>query len=120
MKTIDGHSASVARKHYILTCPENDAKLAKELVRAVLGETVPWPQLRELQDLDMVNSIAEPWHGDDELADDADDDVDLPWWELGEFFGVTKPLPILEDKPSDDASASGEAHSPPPHQHPPL
>ena len=39
MLKIDAHSTPVALNHYVLRDPEDDAKLARVLVSAVLGET---------------------------------------------------------------------------------
>ena len=41
MKVVDAHSEGVARRHYVLNSPADDARLAKELVRNVIGMTVP-------------------------------------------------------------------------------
>ena len=57
MQRIDGHTENVARKHYVLLEPEDDAKLAKALVGEVLGETVSWPQCAELQTPDEVSEV---------------------------------------------------------------
>ena len=44
---IDGHSARVADKHYILKDPEDDAALAKEMVKVLWqGRTTPWPSAK--------------------------------------------------------------------------
>ena len=39
----DAHSKDVQKKHYILKDPEDEIKLAKELVKSVLGDSVRWP-----------------------------------------------------------------------------
>lgn len=42
-RRIDGHSANVQRKVYVLKGPREDAKLAQHIVELGLGTTVPWP-----------------------------------------------------------------------------
>ena len=43
MVVLDAHSKQVQGTHYVLRDPEDDVKLGKALIKAVLGETVAFP-----------------------------------------------------------------------------
>jgi hypothetical protein len=82
-KAIDAHSAEVAKRHYILKTPSDDAKLAKALVYSLLGKPVMWPTSMELTEPTAVKAakkcIASLADHDSNAPDewfDADDDDD--------------------------------------------
>ena len=106
MVLIDAHSKAVQKKHYCLRDPEDHVKLAKQLVKTVIGETVPWPTeedtkaffekkdelttwLEDIIDGQGENLDEEPVEGQEKDTEHYNDD--LPWWELaGELFGIPK------------------------------
>ena len=63
MKVVDAHSEGVARRHYVLNSPAVDARLEKELVRNVIGTTVPWPGRLALDPVKIAAStlLPLPW-----------------------------------------------------------
>ena len=107
MQAIDAHSAFVARRHYVLKTPEDDAAIAKSLVIAMLGDTVPWPAAAELEgpSYQLVAAAADAAAaataagGDPGGEDDDDDDAesDLEWFEGAQMFGIPKPSPAIHD-----------------------
>lgn len=122
-QVIDGHSPGVARRHYLLKTPEDDALLAKALVHAMLGEPVPWPcdaelvdEVRQRNAQLMIESCADMGSqrpgcdGDDD--DDDDDDIELDYFEGGERFGIHKPLlAICDAEIQPDSSAAAAVKS---------
>jgi hypothetical protein len=106
MQQVDAHSKKVARQHYQLTTPADDALLAKALVHAMLGEPVPWPAAAELDDkADQVDRRLKDAEGqldltmEDGLTDEDDEDDDeLDYWDGAEAFGLEKkPLLAIKD-----------------------
>jgi hypothetical protein len=102
-KSIDAHSTTVAKQHYVLQTPAYDAKLAKALVHSMIGKPVMWPSDAELADLDsnsatyleLVRTMLEPIC---DVADEEDaSDKELVWWEVATTFGRPQHLPMLED-----------------------
>jgi hypothetical protein len=92
-------------KHYILREPADDVVLAKALVHSVFGETVAWPTPEDVARERVVypewytstmrdiqgQGEEEAEHGvDDGAEEDAEDEVELPWWQNGDIFGVRK------------------------------
>lgn len=114
MRKIDAHSTSVALNHYVLRDPEADAKLARVLVSAVLGETVPWPGQDTLGDvqiackalLEFASSKAYAATGGEIDDLNEPDDMELDWWDAGAAFGVPVPLDVITDVPSQDPEPS--------------
>jgi hypothetical protein len=133
MKRIDGHSAQVASRHYVLSTPADDARLAKSMVTTMLGEPVPWPENRELTDPAAkkahVKAMALPvcdqepaGHGQtssDVEPEDEDADLELEYVEGLEAFGIKPPLlaigdadglglaPLADVEPASAAEGSG-------------
>ena len=131
LRVVDGHSASVANKHYILHGPADDAKLAKHLVHALIGQTVPWPTSLALEDRtdDAVIQLVARMDGEDDASsaqdtsqkEDADDhEGDLEWFANAHLFGIDNPnLAVLDEEvstpsaqqpqrtPSADSSTQG-------------
>jgi hypothetical protein len=103
-KAIDGHSASIAIKHYILRGPEDDAMLAKHLVHAWLGETVAWPEANALIEepglgVDLSERLGKVWAGEDDdnetvSGDDEEEDDELEWFEHAHCFGLAENMDI--------------------------
>jgi hypothetical protein len=114
MVIIDAHSKIVMNKHYCISDPKEDAKLAGLLVAQVVGDTVPWPTDKQLDEALAKGDKLSLWlkhasegsHKDiedtapEESDDEDEDSEELQWWECGEFFGV-KPnaLPAIEAPP---------------------
>ena len=106
MVILDAHSKQVQDRHYILRDPEDDVKLAKELVKAVLGRSVTWPTAADVNKCQLgqaLELILEGKASDEELQEEEEetsaeeDEEELEYWEFGEFFGVPKPLLALTD-----------------------
>ena len=98
--------AQVMDKHYILREPEDDVVLAEELIRKVLGKTVPFP---EEEDVTRYFAGGSSWAkrlgvllaggsdeeggeepGEGQYVDDDDGEL-LEWWAFAEVFGVPHP-----------------------------
>lgn len=102
MQSIDAHSTRVARKHYVLQTPADDAKLAQALVHSMLGKPVPWPSEAELQDVDstpasylqLVEVVSKPQNA--EVDEEDVPENEWAWWEGAETFGLPKPLLALQ------------------------
>jgi hypothetical protein len=102
MRSIDAHSKEVAKKHYVLQSPADDARLAQALVHSMIGQPVSWPSANDLQD---ITKISVPYLQlvqltDGEQHDEADDE-DAPesewiWWEGASTFGLPKPFLALQ------------------------
>ena len=94
---IDAHSAAVAKKHYILQGPEDDAALAKHLVEAMLGQPVPWPRVDAAADWQQeVRALVDMEYEDDpDVGPEEDDEAELEWFEHAEMFGIHRPLSQL-------------------------
>lgn len=110
MRGIDAHSTQVAKKHYVLQHPADDAKLAQALVHAMLGKPVPWPCDFDQQDLagreaPFLQLVAVHGHQDDDIEEEDAPDSELEWWEGGEAFGLHKPLHALQDALDMEAQA---------------
>ena len=105
LKQIDGHSASVARKHYVLRDPKVDAQLAKKLVEVAIGDTVPWPSnddfdryLHDNQQASLESALpTKEYEIEDEDQEDAAEH-ELEWWPWGATFGLKEPLPAIGDE----------------------
>ena len=121
MKVVDAHSEGVARRHYVLNSPADDARLAKELVRNVIGTTVPWPGRLALDPVKIAAStlLPLPWEmeqSDEETAADNDADgpsqpeLELDSWEAGVFFGVPEPLQPITDATQDTEIVNPSLH----------
>ena len=118
MLRVDGHSAAVSLKHYVLRDHRADAKLAEILVMAVLGPTVPWPAHMELDPVSAVSKgyTNTPWK-DTMLHDtlpreiaDEDDEMELDSWDGAGVFGIKHAVtPILDAEASDLYSAGPTA-----------
>lgn len=110
MVIIDAHSKQVQDKVYIMRDPEDDVKLARELVKTIFGSTVAWPTDEEVSDYEASNSELSKWLADiisedtaagqdeaeeqeqeEEEEDEGEDDLDLEWWEFGKHFGIMNP-----------------------------
>ena len=95
MVNIDAHSKDVAKRHYVLQTPKDDAKLAKCLVHSLLGKPVPWPYGAEKHQLDAMGATlqllvdAVPDEGVDE---DDIDEGEFQMWDFASFFGIEDPL----------------------------
>ena len=76
MVVLDAHSKRVQDTHYILRDASDDVKLAKALVKAVLGKTVQWPS-DAAADLDGTIVKAE---SDEDLACEQDTVYRAPCW----------------------------------------
>ena len=120
MVILDGHAAKTIDRHYFLRDPADDVKLAKILVKWVLGKTARFPDncpAHHLSD-ELVESYfaaakpAEQPSGDEDS--DADDEEDeLAWWPNANFFGFGDTAPALQDENSQAAdNAPGSSHSP--------
>lgn len=112
MRSVDGHSPNVARRHYVLQTPADDARLAKALVHAMIGKPVPWPSDSELKKLRnkspelpqiLEGNALALGEGDDSDEEDVDEQ-DMGWWEFAERFGIPKPLLAIEDDLNMEAS----------------
>ena len=109
VKTIDPHSKGVAQRHYILQSPEDDARMAMHLVKAMIGEPVQWPPSGSLEDTDrLLGALVQhiPEHTDQPDAinaedDDDDNEQDLDWFENAGQFGINKPMDVLADQPDN-------------------
>ena len=112
LEAVDAHSTSVANRHYILKGPADDAALAKQLVHAMLGCTVPWPVpgMLEHQEGDVV-AWAPAGQDDNEATNmvDEESDDELEWFDLSELFGIPKPLLPLEDSQPQSGPRSAAA-----------
>ena len=108
-KAIDAHSVAVAKKHYVLRGPSDDAKLAEILVLAMLGATVPWPTQKAMEEgadevIALMDRDAEPTEkpfrigdGGDAMRGGDDDSEDLEWFDNAHCFGIPKPMvPLLD------------------------
>jgi hypothetical protein len=118
MQTVDAHSKRVARQHYVLQTPADDASLAKALVHAMIGEPVPWPAVAELGDtVARLGSMLKDAEGELDLTVDGqtdEEDEDLEWWDGADAFGVQRKslLAIADGTCHDDArSARGPSTS---------
>ena len=121
MKVVDAHSEGVARRHYVLNSPADDARLAKKLVRNVIGTTVPWPRRLALDPVKIAAStlLPLPWEmeqSDEETAADNDADgpsqpeLELDSWEAGVFFGVPEPSQPITDATQDTEIVNPSLH----------
>lgn len=94
MQIIDAHSTAVIDRHYYLRDAADDVKLARMLVKAVLGETVAWPSAADatsiMEGRDWLAADLEEVLDEGTSSEDVDDEeVGLEWWpEAGTFFGV--------------------------------
>ena len=93
MKILDAHGTGVQDKHYLISGPEDDLALAKELVKNVLGDPVPWPEKaateKDLEDLLKAPEIkSEPESEENEFEEEAEE---LDYWEFGKLFGIRAP-----------------------------
>ena len=99
----------------------DDPRLAKELVRNVIGTTVPWPGRLALDPVKIAAStlLPLPWEmeqSDEETAadNDADDpsqpELELDSWEAGVFFGVPEPLQAITDATQDTEIVNPSLH----------
>ena len=102
MKRIDAHSKDVAKRHYCLRDPQQDAHLAHLLVLAVLGQPVPWPGQDELDDARVQAQSRLPDAVDEPEAEEEGEDVQLEYFPWAECFGIEEPFAALQD----DTSAS--------------
>ena len=111
-------------------------RLSVALVKAVLGESVPWPLHHSVTDVEAMSkgSASIPWETDadaeigdqvDQGADNADtDDIVFDGWEFRTVFGVTEPLEeivsdiVLVDAAEDEGK--NEPHDSAPHSKKPL
>lgn len=120
-RTVDGHSAAVAQKHYNLKTPADDAQLAKALVYAMLGSPVAWPAEQEIADpssrlaLDaaLLDNTDFDDKGDAPDAEDADEELD--YFEGAQIFGINPPLVALVDEDLRDSPTPTDG---PPHKSP--
>ena len=98
MVILDAHSAEVQDSNYILKDPEDDAKLAEQLVKVVLGTTVAFPSEAEVLQCMADNShlkqhLHNLFYGDDEQdsgdeKESEDEDEELEHFKKAEIFGV--------------------------------
>ena len=102
MTIIDAHSKYVMDKHYCISDPEEDAKLAAHLVDTVIGKTVAWPTDEELDQALGKNDSLSKWlvtasavnqpMSEEEGADDSDaedeDAEEMEWWKNSAAFRV--------------------------------
>ena len=127
MVIIDAHGRRTQDKHYIMREPEEDAKLGEMLSKHVHGDPGPaWPSSAEFdaalsQPDDFANLLADIVGGahsfdpiiddsivSDDEGDNAGDDEDMDWWDVGgAFFKVPRqdvlPLPAPDaDAPVQD------------------
>jgi hypothetical protein len=110
---IDAHFANVAKRHCILRGPEDDALLAKHLVHAMLGATVPWPSAQAIEegaeavvaimksfselDCELRGGAAGVDAGEAVGDEDEVDDEELEWFENADCFGIGKHMEALVD-----------------------
>ena len=116
MVVLDAHSRKIQESHYILKDYSDDIKLAKELVKAILGKTVRWPN--DNTDLigqqDIVSRIERaPDTAADDLHVDGDDDEELEYFDGAEKFGVQQvsiedlPMPLMDIEADAMEGSSG-------------
>jgi hypothetical protein len=106
MVILDAHSKAVQGRHYVLRDPEDDVKLARQLVFVVLGSTVEFPTMvdaRQLRDDDAAvkhafekmfrapSSVDERCDSDDDEPDDDESDEVLEFFEGAAMWGILKP-----------------------------
>ena len=109
MVILDAHSKKVQDSHYILKDHEDDIKLAKELVKVVLGKTVRWPEgntsIGEQHNIvaDMAKQI-DLGSATNEMGAEGDEDEDLDYFEGAEMFGVLQMQPADFPVPLTDFS----------------
>ena len=106
MKRIDAHSNDVAKRHYVLRDPQQDAKLAQLLVFAVLGQTVQWPEHHPLDDAQVEAQSRLPDIVDGPDVEDDAEEIDLEYFPGADFFGIHEPLPALQDATSTSESVA--------------
>jgi len=58
MVILDAHSKAVQGRHYILRDPEDDVKLAKQLVKVILRTTVTFPTIEDTADYNLLRSCS--------------------------------------------------------------
>lgn len=127
---IDAHSPGVQRTTYILRGPQDDAKLAKQIVELALGKPVSWPaqeqvqnpsleeMLEELMESDRDEGAFAHYVGEDDDDDggheEDDDNTEMAYFQNAECFGIPVPLtPIAggedrgEPEPLDGRVQSG-------------
>jgi hypothetical protein len=121
MATLDAHSIKTIDRHYALREPADDVALAKMLVGAVLGDTVPWPTDDGFELEDDLNTAIEEFDaaaradpgGFEMVQASGDVDEELECWLHGRRFGVAEPLLAICDdgwQPSSShCQAAGEA-----------
>ena len=116
-RVADAHSGRVARQHYVLRDPADDATLARELVMAMLTETVKWPELLECADADpaILQAMQAVTEMHAESTDAADDDEPLEWVDCTHFklewLGVCNQVSALTDAPGVSSSGGAAASS---------
>ena len=109
-QSIDPHRGTTQEKHYVLTGPEDDARLAKQMVAAMMGDTVPWPSQEALSSgSDVVAAFEEritdkrAWMTGaaerDGTCSAAEGEDELEWFEFAQYFGIPNPCPALQDEP---------------------
>ena len=123
---LDAHSKEVQGTHYILRSAADDVRLADELIKAKLGETVAFPSDEEIElycnahpalaaKLDKICGAQREGADQDDASSDAganiesdDDSEPLEPWAMGHLFGVEpdKALSALQDGSVDDATPS--------------
>ena len=106
LQIIEAHTSAVARKHYVLRNAAADAKLAQHMVKLAFGETVPWPNAREIEKCYPSGKLVLPTGGFKfdgkklgrfvQEADAPDESLLVPW-EFGRMFGVAMGPLALED-----------------------
>ena len=118
MTVLDGHSKAVIDRHYALRDAEDDVRLAKMLVKVVLGETAAWPDGQVTSDANQLEDVWSTFAGEleDQTGADLDvdggdgdnDDEDLDWFPFAEYFGIRKPLHAICDLQCGAAAAEQE------------
>lgn len=119
LKIVDAHSVPVAKQFYVLKVPADDAKLARALVLAMIGEPVPWPTEADMALIDgeavyqlvLASAAQEPGEEDNEEDDDDEDiaDDELEWVEGMQIWGLQSPSLALTDAPGCSEPASSSA-----------
>ena len=119
-QTIDPHRGATQEKHYVLTGPEDDARLAKQMVAAMMGDTVPWPSQDALTSESSVVVAFEERIQDkrtwmsgaserDETYSEAEGEDELEWFEFAQYFGIPNPCPAVQDAaPGSPQSSSSQ------------
>jgi hypothetical protein len=125
MTVLDAHGRPTQDKHYLIKTPEDDLKLAKALVKNVIGNTVSWPSREEAEAVTeesamvaALEGMSEEFDGQKDSEDCDPDDQPDEHWDFGSLFGIYPPghldtVPLMDGPASSSSQAIVSAEASP-------